>query len=73
VTPASVGMRGRSGNGCETWAGRQKMGWSVRFLICDYDESFLSRSSVSSLAKVRVIRTVLQPPVANCYTEHWVV
>jgi len=46
---------------------------SVRFLICDHDKKFpLAIEHILAADGVRVIRTPIQAPVANCYAERWV-
>ena len=49
------------------------LGMSVRFLICDYDKKFpFAIEHILATEGIRVIRTPLQAPVANCYAERWV-
>ena len=46
---------------------------SVRFLICDHDKKFpFAIEHILAADGVRVIRTPIQVPVANCYAERWV-
>ena len=51
----------------------QEQGSLVQFLICDNDKKFpFAFEHVLAADGVRVIRTPLQAPVANCYAERWV-
>lgn len=51
----------------------QELGLPVRFLICDHDKKFpFAIEHVLAAEGVRVIRTPIQAPVANCYAERWV-
>ena len=55
-----------------TWR-LQDLGAAIRFLICDHDKKFpFSIEHLLAAEGVRVIRTPLQAPVANCYAERWV-
>jgi hypothetical protein len=49
------------------------LGLPVRFPICDHDKKFpFAIEYVLAGQGVRVIRTPIQVPVANCYAERWV-
>ena len=51
----------------------QDLGLPIQFLICDHDKKFPSvLEQVLTADGVRVIRTPIQAPVANCYAERWV-
>lgn len=55
-----------------TWR-LQDLGSTVRFMVCDHDKKFpYAIEHVLAAEGVRVIRTPLQTPVANCYAERWV-
>jgi len=52
---------------------QQGLGLAIRFLVCDHDKKFpFAIEHVLAAEGVRVIRTPLQVPVANCYAERWV-
>jgi hypothetical protein len=49
------------------------LGLAIRFLVCDHDKKFpFAIEHILVAEGVRVIRTPLQAPVANCYAERWV-
>jgi len=49
------------------------LGLRVRYFICDHDKKFpFAIEHILAAEGVRVIRTPLQVPVANCYAERWV-
>lgn len=49
------------------------LGLSAKFLICDHDKKFpFAIEHILAAEGVRVIRTPIQTPVANCYAERWV-
>ena len=51
----------------------QDLGLAVEFLICDHDRKFpFTVEHILGAQGVRVIRTPIQVPVANCYAERWV-
>jgi transposase InsO family protein len=51
----------------------QEQGMAARFMICDHDKKFpFAIEHLLAAEGVRVIRTPLQAPVANCYAERWV-
>jgi transposase InsO family protein len=51
----------------------QDLGLAIRFLVCDHDKKFpFAIEHLFAAEGVRVIRTPLRAPVANCYAERWV-
>jgi len=55
-----------------TWR-LQDLGLALRFLVCDHDKKVpFAIEYILAAEGVRVIRTPLQAPVANCYAERWV-
>ena len=51
----------------------EDLGLPVQFLICDHDKKFpFAVEHILAAQGVRVIRTPIQAPVANCYAERWV-
>lgn len=73
---------GVTANPNQAWVSQQvrNLSWrpqdlrlSVHFLICDHDKKFpFAIEHVLAAEGVRVIRTPIQVPVANCYAERWV-
>ncbi len=51
----------------------QELGLAARFMICDNDMKLpFGIEHILEAEGVRVIRTPIQAPVANCYAERWV-
>lgn len=51
----------------------EDLGMTPRFLICDHDKKFpFAIEHILAAEGVRVIRTPIQVPIANCYAERWV-
>lgn len=51
----------------------QELGLPVRVFICDHDKKFpFAIEHILAAKGVRVIRTPVRVPVANCYAERWV-
>lgn len=73
---------GATANPDQVWVSQQvrnlcwraeDLGLAVQFLICDHDRKFpFALEHILGAQGVRVIRTPLQAPVANCYAERWV-
>jgi hypothetical protein len=73
---------GVTANPNQAWVSQQmrNLSWRLqdlrlpsRFMICDHDKKFpFAIENILAAEGVRVIRTPLQAPVANCYAERWV-
>ena len=73
---------GVAANPNQAWVSQQvrNLSWQlqdrrlpVQFLLCDHDKKFpFAIEAILAAEGVRVIRTPIQAPVANCYAERWV-